>query len=144
MKMTSKSYSTSHSGIYYFIKFGKPSYAPFVLDDVTVSDLDLAFLLSSLFTPWVCVRVWDEFAWTVIPFKPLSVMFIHQLSLSNCKFTRKSVIADNPMSVTCRQELRSSSWRLNRTLENLDTSSSDNELQPFSTRTLSGMSWFVP
>lgn len=80
----------------------------------------------------------------IIPFKPLSVILIHQLSFSNCKFIKEHVIADSPMSVTWRQELRSSSWRWQSIPENRDTSSSDKELQPLSTRTFSGMSWFVP
>ena len=78
------------------------------------------------------------------PIKPLSVMFIHQLSRSDCSLISELVMADNPMSVTWRHELRSSSWRLIRTVENRNTNSSDRVLQPFNTRTFKGTLWFVP
>ena len=78
------------------------------------------------------------------PIKPLSVMFIHQLSRSDCSLISELVMADSPMSVTWRHELRSSSWRLIRTVENRNTNSSDRVLQPFNTRTFKGTLWFVP
>ena len=78
------------------------------------------------------------------PIKPLSVMLAHQLSRSEYRLIREPVMADNPMSVTWRQELRSSSWRLKRTLDICAISSSDTELQPFSTRVFKGISWFFP
>lgn len=108
-----------------------------------------------MFTSFLNFSAWEHFSllwqtwarfcsdWTN-PIKPLSVMLTHQLSRSECRLTSEPVMADNPMSVTWRQELRSSSWRLNRTLEICDTSSSDKELQPFSTRVFKGMLWFFP
>lgn len=111
--------------------------------------------LAVWFTSFLNFSAWEHFSllwqtwarfcsdWTN-PIKPLSVMLTHQLSRSECRLIREPVMADNPMSVTWRQELRSSSWRLKRTLEICDISSSDKELQPFSTRAFKGMSWVFP
>ena len=111
--------------------------------------------LALWFTSFLNFSAWEHFSllwqtwarfcsdWTN-PIKPLSVILAHQLSLSECRLIRELVIADNPMSVTWMQELRSSSWRLKRTLEICDINPSDRELQPFSTRVFRGMSWFLP